>query len=176
MLPQRNPLLLCQATEEARADRMDFVVTFVGDGPARPELEEFAAGTSGRVRVLPPVSHQEVPDVLAEAHLGVTALWAPEHELFQASSPVKLFEYMAAGLPVLAMRMPCHADVVCDGEYAFWVEQPDVASVRSALRQVWRERDSLSRLGSEAARAARAWTWHMAAKKLKLALEHGLAG
>lgn len=170
----RNLLPLCQAVEKANAEGMKFILSLVGDGAARADLEMFALETGGRIRVIPPIPHDQIPGILAQAHVGVTSLFFPDRELFQASSPIKLFEYMAAGLPILATRMACHTDVVGNGEYAFWVEQPDVPGLCTALRLAWDAQTSLSKMGDQAATAASAWTWCESAKKLKAALEFGL--
>jgi glycosyltransferase involved in cell wall biosynthesis len=111
--------------------------------------------------------------MLAKAHVGVLPF--PDEEKFQVSSPIKLFEYMAAGLPVLATRIACHTDVAGDGGYVFWAEQASVTGLHAALCLVWQNRDSLRSMGSQAAIASRAWTWHESARKLRAALERGVA-
>ena len=82
---------------------------------------------------------------------------------------------MAAGLPILATRTACYTDVVSNGKYAFWAESADVSGILVALRLIWEAQSSLNRMGDQAATAASAWTWHVSAKKLKSALESGLA-
>jgi glycosyltransferase involved in cell wall biosynthesis len=175
LLHERNLLPLCQAVREANRAGMAFRLWLVGDGAARADLEEYASGAGGQIRVIPPVPHEDIPQWLAKAHVGVTALFSPGETLFQASSPIKLFEYMAAGLPVLAMRMPCHTNVVGDGDYVFWVERPDVPDLLAGLQLIWDHREVLSTMGSAAAVAAQGWTWRAAAEKLKQSLEYGLA-
>jgi glycosyltransferase involved in cell wall biosynthesis len=170
---ERNLMTLSRAVEKANAEGMAFVLSLVGDGTERADLGEFAAQTAGQVRIVPRVPYDQVWEMLAQAHVGVLPF--PDEEKFRASSPIKLFEYMAAGLPILATRIVCHTDVVGDGKYAFWAEQADVPGLLAALRLVWRERDSLSEMGSEAATAAQAWTWREAAEKLKMSLGYGLA-
>jgi glycosyltransferase involved in cell wall biosynthesis len=169
---ERSLLPLCQAVERANAEGMAFVLSLVGDGPQRVDLEAFAQQTEGRVQVLPPVPHEKVPDVLAQAHLG--ALPFPDEEKFRVSSPIKLFEYMAAGLPIMATRIVCHTDVVGDKDYAFWAENATVDGLLAALRLVWSDRASLPQKARESAAAAQAWTWQESARKLKVALECGI--
>lgn len=167
-------LPLCQAVERANAGDMRFVLSLIGEGPERSSLEEFALGTEGRIRVGPAIPHEQVPELLRHAHVGVTALFSPDDRLFAASSPLKLFEYMAAGLPILSTRSPCYTDVVGAGTYAFWAESPNQEGMLSALHSVWLARAVLSEKGHQAAAAARDWTWQAAAKKLSNALAYGL--
>jgi glycosyltransferase involved in cell wall biosynthesis len=152
---------------------MDFRLTLLGDGTARRELEEAAAGSAGKVCVLPPVPHTEVPHALATAHAGVLPF--PDEEKFRVSSPIKLFEYMAAGLPILATRIACHTDVLGNSRFVFWAEPADAEGMLAALHLMWQRRDRLPAMGAEAALAARGWTWEESARKLKTALEAGLS-
>jgi glycosyltransferase involved in cell wall biosynthesis len=169
-----NLLSLCRAVELANVQGMAFVLSLVGEGPERPTLEEFARLTDGRIRVQRPVPHDQIPDLLRQAHVGVTALPSPGDRLFGASSPVKLFEYLAAGLPVLSTRNPCHVEAVAQGTYAFWAENESEEDLFGALSQVWQARSTLRERGREAAISARAWTWEESAKKLGAALKCGL--
>jgi glycosyltransferase involved in cell wall biosynthesis len=170
---ERNLLPLIEAVEKANAEGLPFVLSLVGKGPLWPALEESAHQTEGRVRVLPSVPHNEVPALLSQAHVGVLPF--PDEEMFRVSSPIKLFEYMASGMSILATRVVCHTDVIGDGDYAFWAEDPSVESLLTALRQVWREQSSLGEMGLGAAAAAERWTWQESARDLMRALEHGLS-
>ena len=49
---------------------------------------------------------------------------------FPVSSPIKLFEYLAAGLPILATRIDCHTNVVGNADCAVWLDQPNRRWVR----------------------------------------------
>ena len=169
---QRNLMSLCKAVEKANAEGKAFILSLIGDGTERLDLEKFALQTEGRVHVVPPVPHGQIPDYLAQAHVGVLPF--PDEEIFQVSSPIKLFEYMAAGLPILSTRIVCHSDVVNNGEFAFWAENASVEGLLAALRQIWQHRDTLSHLSSEAAAAAQNWTWQAAAQRLSDALSYGL--
>jgi glycosyltransferase involved in cell wall biosynthesis len=169
---ERNLLTLCRAVMQANAQEMSFTLTLVGDGTERASLENFAAHPAGVIHVVPPVSYEQIPDLLAKAHVGVLPF--PDEEKFRVSSPIKLFEYMAAGLPILATRIACHTDVAGNAGYMFWAEQADVAGLLEALGLVWQNRCSLKSIGSQAVVAAQAWTWHESAAKLKRALEAGV--
>jgi hypothetical protein len=97
----------------------------------------------------------------------------PNDGKYDASSPIKLFEYLAAGLPILATSNQCHTDVVGNGRYAFWVTQISEEAFLGALRDIWQERKNLPAFGWEAMAAAQGWTWAAAAKKLQAALVYG---
>jgi len=170
---ERNLEALCQAVERANAEGKSFVLRLVGDGPARANLEQLARQSKGRIGVLSPVPHERVPDFLAWAHVGVVP--HPDEQKMRVSSCIKLFEYMAAGLPPLVTRIVAHTDVVGDGDYAFWAEDGSIDGLLAGLRLVWDDRDSLRHRGDTAAAAVHLWTWAESARKLSRALELGIS-
>jgi glycosyltransferase involved in cell wall biosynthesis len=172
-LEKRNLLLLCRAVKRANEEGMNFVFSLHGNGPLGVELEAFATQTGGAVCVHQPVAYEQVPEILARAHVGVTSLPDPADGKYEASSPIKMFEYMATGLPILATSNICHTDVVGNGRFAFWITQISEEAFLDALRRIWQARDELPALGQEAMAAAQAWTWAAAAKKLHAALVYG---
>jgi glycosyltransferase involved in cell wall biosynthesis len=169
---ERNLLPLCRAVEKANDEGMAFVLSLIGNGTERADLEKFAVQTQGRVRIVPPVPHDQVPSLLAQAHVGVLPF--PDESKFRVSSPIKLFEYMAAGLPVLATRIVCHTDVIGDGQFAFWAEGAGAGDLLATLRLIWDARAHLDEMGREAAAAAHGWTWEVSARRLEASLERGL--
>jgi glycosyltransferase involved in cell wall biosynthesis len=168
---ERNLMTLCRAVGKANSEGMAFSLLLVGDGSERAELERIAGGSDGQIRVAKSVPHDQVPEILAWAHIGVLPF--PDEEKFRVSSPIKLFEYMAAGLPVLVTRIVCHTDVIGSGKYAFWAEDASEQSLVDALCSVWQSRNALKEMGQLSAIAVEAWTWRASAAKLHKALEKG---
>lgn len=173
-----KPLLpLCEAVEEANREGMQFELSlvgeFVGHELFREEISARAKRSPGLIRLLGRIPYTEVPDVLAAAHLGVLA--SPDTIEYQTESPIKLFEYLGAGLPLLASRVSCHTEVIGDRPCVFWVDGATQQSFLSALRRVWQARSSLADFGEEAWSLAPQYTWRASAQKLADALERGLA-
>jgi glycosyltransferase involved in cell wall biosynthesis len=78
-------------------------LTVVGDGASRPALEAAIAARpalAGRVRFRGRVDHAEVPALLARADVAIDP--APGTALNHRSTMIKIAEYLAAGLPVVA--------------------------------------------------------------------------
>lgn len=78
----------------------------VGIGPAENDLKELSKslGVSQSVRFLGYVEYHDLPGVLAEADVGIASS-LPGSKFRKYASPVKLMDYMAAGLPVIASRV-----------------------------------------------------------------------
>jgi glycosyltransferase involved in cell wall biosynthesis len=169
---ERNLMGLVRAVEKANSEGQSFQFRLVGNGAQRASLEEYARQSSGRIEVRSAIPYDEIPEFLSQVHVGVLPF--PDEEKFQVCSPIKLFEYMAAGLPILATRIPCHTGVMQNGAYVFWAERSDEEGLTKALRSIWQRRNALNDLSAAAASGARSWTWRSSALKLKSALENGL--
>lgn len=118
---------------------LDWHLSIVGDGPARPEVEAaFATLTDDRVSFLGERPPGTIGAVLAGADLYV---WPGFNEAYGVS----YLEAGAAGLPVLAMRCGGIASVVVDRETGILVPEGDLEAyarhlVRLITDAAWRER------------------------------------
>lgn len=175
LIEKRNPQVICQAIIEANNEEMKFELLMVGSGAEESALKTLANASNGCVQILPPVPHEDIPRWLAKAHIGVTSLPSVDDVKYEASSPVKLFEYMAIGLPILATKNYCHTNVVGNGRYAFWIDEPTVPEIKKTLKHIWESRQSLPQLSCEAQQDAPKWTWERASEKLATALNIAIA-
>ena len=129
----------------------------VGDGPERARIEELAKEL-GVPAVFPgTVPHHELPAYLAAMDAAV--ILAPRNEPFHYS-PLKLAEYLAAGLPVVAPAAGQVGRRLTDGVEAVVVPPHDVAAMGAALRRLHDDPEERARLGKAARAAAEAeWSW-----------------
>lgn len=86
------------AADERAPGRLGLVI--VGDGPERAELERLAGSSAGVVTIAPAVPKRFVPTVLRATDAAVVHATATPVYRYGISFN-KLFEYMAAGRPVL---------------------------------------------------------------------------
>jgi glycosyltransferase involved in cell wall biosynthesis len=109
------------------------------------------------------IPHSRVPAVLAEADIALApyAVDAPEY-----FSPIKLFEYMAAGLAVVAGDLPAVREVVSK-ETAVLVPKGDPEALAAAVAGLSMDAARRQRLG-RAARAlvAAEHTWRHRARRV----------
>jgi len=85
-----------------RLDATDATLQIVGDGDVRSELETFAeeCGVDDRVEFTGLVPRDKIPEILDTAAVGLAPL--RETDTLEYAVPTKAYEYMNAGLPVVA--------------------------------------------------------------------------
>ena len=138
----------------------------MGDGPEREELvrDLAARGLSGSAILCGAVPPAEIPGLLASMDAAVAPY--PPIEPFYFS-PLKVFEYMAAGLPVAASRIGQLGAVIRDGGNGLLLPPGDAGALSGALERLCGDRALRIRLG----RAARATvleehTWEAVAGRI----------
>jgi glycosyltransferase involved in cell wall biosynthesis len=170
---ERNLMTLCQAVVEANHQGMNFILLLYGEGTEKKDLEVLATQANESIKVYDSIPHDQVPGILSRAHVG--ALPFPDEEKYKVSSPIKLFEYMGSGMPILATKIVCHTDVMGNNDFVFWAENANLDGILDAIRQIWQARFTLSKLGKKALVAASDWTYVASAKRLNDALQYGLS-
>ena len=142
----------------------------VGDGPERGRLEAEAArlGLASAVEFTGAVPPDAVPEALARMHVGL-APYAEATDFY--FSPLKLYEYLAAGLPVVASRVGHLAEVVDHGRTGLLTPPRDPRALALALARLAAEPATRAALGAAArAEVLAHHTWDgVAARVLSLA-------
>lgn len=149
---------LAEAWRELGARAPELLV--IGDGTGREALEATGATVTGMV------SHDRVPALLRRASIALAPYPADAPDYF---SPLKLFEYLAAGLPVVAGDLPGVADVA--GEVAMLVPPGDPVALAAAVAELSTDpvrRREMGRAGRDLALGSHTWR-HRAREILKLA-------
>ncbi|MFT0848552.1 glycosyltransferase family 4 protein [Actinomycetaceae bacterium L2_0104] len=148
--PWHGTGLLIEAV--ARMDD-DTELVLCGDGPDREALEHRAEriGVANRVRFLGSVAPAQVPRVLRDLDIAVAPYPAGEHYF----SPLKLYEYMAAGLPIVASAIGEIPETLEHGTCGMLVPAGDVDELANALRRLARDSGLRRRLGEAARESAR---------------------
>lgn len=98
--PANGLMTVVEAADRLRS-RPEIQFLLVGDGPVKPALQEEARRRGlQNIEFRDPVPKQAMPSLLAEADVGLMVL--RQSDLFSFGvSPNKLFDYFAAGLPVV---------------------------------------------------------------------------
>ena len=128
-----------------------------GMGTTQSELETLILneGVSDRVKILSPVPYEELLDWTASADLGLLVC-SPDYSMnIRMLLPNKLFEYLMAGLPVLASQLDAVVDVIRTHDVGQVVSSLAPADVGAAINSILADRLALARMHSSALEVAR---------------------
>ncbi|WP_233600897.1 MULTISPECIES: glycosyltransferase family 4 protein [Micromonospora] len=126
----------------------DLDVVLVGSGVEKARLQA-AARDIRNVRFLDPVPKTEIPDLLHAADIGVHVL--ADVELFRVGvSPNKVFDYLAAGLPVVTNSPGVVGDLVMAAAAGHVVAPGNLAHGLGQLAQA--SPDELAKMGASGRR------------------------
>jgi len=129
-------------------------LVLVGDGRLRPFMERKAAdlGIGQRVIFTGKVEQAEVASLLAIAHVAV--VYHRGSEADTALSPLKLFEYMAAGKAIAAAAAPSIERVITHRVTGLLVPTGNHAALASALAEMLQDDQMRAALGHAARQQA----------------------
>lgn len=164
---------------EALVDLPDARGLIIGGHPGERDLERTHAevvrwGLDGRVTVTGLLPPGEVATRLAEADILVLPNTASTLSA-RYTSPLKLFEYMAAGKPIVASRLPALGEVLEHERNALLVPPGDPRALAAAIERLTRHPELAERLARSAFESAADYGWEQRAARFEALLEE-LAG
>ncbi|MGH2538033.1 MAG: glycosyltransferase family 4 protein [Candidatus Promineifilaceae bacterium] len=143
-------------------------LVLVGDGRTRAEVGQLIVdmGLERAVIMAGVVAHQQVPALLAAADVAA----APNTLFFDGhgGSPLKIFEYMAAGKAIVASRVGQVADLIQDDNNGMLIEPGDTDGFANAIVSLLIDPLKRGRLGRQARQSAsKQHTWEQYAGRLE---------
>jgi glycosyltransferase involved in cell wall biosynthesis len=110
-------------------------------------------------------SREGVASVLADGRAGLVLLKPVAHEM--VSLPIKLFEYMAAGLPVISSDFPVWREIVDSAGCGLLVDPLDLDAIVGAMQWVADHPDEAEAMGRSGRRAVEErYNWEQEANTL----------
>ncbi len=154
----------------------DLALVFVGDGAMRPAVEEAVRDMPERVHFLGRLPYLEVAQVVAAAVVSYVPMVMPEREA--KFSPLKLYESMACGVPVIASDTIGISEVVNAERCGILVPPGDAAAVVEATKRVLSDPEGAAAMGRRGREAAvERYSWRARARQraeiIESAVEQG---
>ncbi len=143
----------------------DSHLLIVGDGPLRDWIEGFARGADihSRVTLTGWVPHERLPSLIKSMSVAVAPYPALEDFYF---SPLKLYEYMALGIPIVASRIGQIDSVLRHESNALLPQPGDAGALADGLKRLYRDEPLRNRLGASAHETAKECTWENNARRV----------
>jgi len=126
----------------------DIVIVMMGKGvePTLSQLKALLAseGIADRVKIIPPVPYEELLEWTASADIGLTLIPLDYTLNKRMCLPNKFFEYLMAGLPVLASELDAVAGVIKNYDVGRIVSSLAPAEVGAAINAMLADSDALA--------------------------------
>jgi glycosyltransferase involved in cell wall biosynthesis len=172
--PWHGAIHLVEAIRRLRArGRTDITAVMIGDGPELTRVRRAAAGVEG-VTFTGAVSHDRMPACLAAADIGVAPFDVAAHAPLALDfywSPLKIFEYMAAGLPVLAPDIPRLRRIVTHEREGLLYDASEPDGLALTIERLAKDAPVRASLGAAARdRVVREFGWDVHCRKLDEAM------
>ncbi len=132
-----------------------------------PALEERIRRRAGSARVdfLGWLDRAQVASELGRARFGLVVLHPTVNYI--DAYPVKLFEYMAAGIPVIASDFPLWRDIVASANCGLLVNPLDTLAIAEAMQVLASDADGAAAMGARGRQAVEArYNWSIEGVKL----------
>lgn len=158
-----------EAALAVMTERPELHLLVIGDGPARRDLEVRAGqlGLGGRLTVLGVVPRARIAELLAAVDIAL------QPSAVDYASPLKLFEYMAAGRAIVAPDQPNIREVLGHERDALLFPPGDARAFHTAIARLCRDEPLRRRLGAgaRATLEARDYSWDANAARVEALAE-----
>jgi glycosyltransferase involved in cell wall biosynthesis len=136
----------------------------IGDGPERAAAERLAAAWPGRFTFTGALEYDQVPPLLASATAGVAPFTTAPHPALRSAgffwSPLKVYEYMAAGLPVVTAAIHPLDQVIRAGQEGLLFAEGDLPGLAGAIARLLDDPEAARAMGRRArARVVEHYSW-----------------
>ncbi len=103
------------------------------------------------------IPHEDIPKRAGKSDIAVSPL--PAYEAYQVSSPAKIFEYLALGLPVVASRINPHERILTKNSNALLYEPESADSLRTQLEKLIQNKEARDEFAENARSTAIECGW-----------------
>jgi starch synthase len=144
----------------------------IGDGPELPRVRNEASGVPG-ILLTGALPHEAMPAALGAADVGVAPFDPGAHAPLSLGfywSPLKMFEYMASGLPVIAPAIDRIPSLVANGREGVLYDVRNREALAAALEQMADPRLRASLGAAARERAVRDYSWSAHCRALEAAI------
>jgi glycosyltransferase involved in cell wall biosynthesis len=149
-------------------DEVDCQFVIVGDGTGKQELYELSKkmGLEGRVIFKGFMPYEEMAKEIAAADLCICPL--TDRPEWAVSSPIKVFEYMACGKPMILTPIPAHKDIAASFPFVVWTSGFELKDFKQAIVEGMARIEELKKESETAPDIVkRNYEWSSQAQKLR---------
>lgn len=167
--PIRAISLLLEAARRLLERGLDCEWWVIGPDHEWFEARVRSIGLTACVKVIGPLTHRETLKRVAQADVGLCLL-RPIGD-YPYTYPIKLFEYLALGKPVVATDLPGTREIIRDNENGLLIPAENAAALAEALRRLAQDQALRQRLSAQAREDAKQYDWKLLRLRLAERIE-----
>jgi glycosyltransferase involved in cell wall biosynthesis len=159
--PWQDVELLLRSFSQITRKHPEARLVLVGNGPLFSAMTQLAKDINieNSVRFAGFLPHTEISQIMGSADIAIAPYKNMKNEYF-IGSPMKLFEYMASGLAVIATNLGQITEVIRSGENGLLVEAGNMDTLSNAFDLLIRNPDLRVSLGERARKdACEKYSW-----------------
>jgi glycosyltransferase involved in cell wall biosynthesis len=138
---------------------------FVGGTDSDIKKFKAEAKDMNNVLILGHRPHREISKYLAAADVLVLPNSAKKKISRSYTSPMKLFEYMASGRPIVASGIPSITEVLNE-QNAILVESDDAAALADGIKRALSDNNLADAISKRAYNEAKQYDWNVRARRI----------
>lgn len=160
-------LLLKVASKFKIQSSLDILFAFVGgtEKDIKNFKEKAEKENLGNVFIAGRVPHGEIPLWLKAADILILPNSGKEKISSLYTSPLKMFEYMAARRPIIASNLPSIREILNDSN-AIFAEADNPDSFSEAIKKILQNKELSAKIADKAYQDAQNYTWDTRAQKI----------
>ena len=142
----------------------DVQFVLLGSGPEMEKLVDFTKkkNLTKNVKFLGWVDRKQIPEYLAKSAIGIGPLLVTE--VTKDALPIKVLEYMASYLPILAKSGTLSSDILIDAENGFFIK--DVNELAEKIIYLLQNQNIRSKMGQKSRDIVEIYDWKIIAQSI----------
>lgn len=124
---------------------LDIKLDIVGPFESQSYYERIKNYECDKIKIWGRVPKNQIPKILEKSHIGIVTLLPLER--FKTSLPLKLFEYMAAGIPIIASNFDLWREIIEKADCGVMVNPEDTKEIKEAILYFYNNREKIVQKG-----------------------------
>lgn len=172
----RGVIQLVKAVKIIKKEKNDIRMIFVGtfaDSECEKEVKEYIKekDLNSNIFFKGQVPHMEVEGYIRKSRIGVVTL-LPIPKFFK-NIPIKQFEYMSCGIPIVGSRLPPIQKFVSEAECGILVNPLKPEEIAKAILELLNDSNRAEYLGKNGMKAVQEkYNWKLMEKKMRAIYKH----
>jgi glycosyltransferase involved in cell wall biosynthesis len=115
----------------------------------REEVSKYAGWS--KVKECGFVDRKSVSNIMSKSFSGLVLFYRVPNFIY--AQPIKMFEYMSAGVPVIASNFPLWRDIIEGNRCGLCIDHNSIEAISGAIKYLWSHPEEVIRMGNNGRRA-----------------------